>query len=236
MTDGGAGAYRWYSRRMAINPGRILHVDDALLAVHKLSGELVVRGKGPIEKLPLLDFLRKDYPGVRPLHRLDFETSGVVVFSRRKDVLASVVESKFAGWTKVYRAILMGDVQRREGEISTPLPSRETKELVPAHTRYKVLERLHNATYVEAVIEKGRHHQLRRHFASIGHALALDTVYGNDKFNRSFTRKYRFKRFFLHAYSVTLPHPLTGERLTITAPMPSVFEEALERIRRTGRE
>ena len=69
---------------MPLDPTRILFQDQHLLAVNKLSGELVVAGKGKVEKLPLLDFLKKDFPGLRAVHRLDFETSGVVLFARTK--------------------------------------------------------------------------------------------------------------------------------------------------------
>src|SRR3989338_10334133 len=75
------------SKSARMSADRILYQDEHFLAVHKLSGELVVRGKGPVGKLPLLDFLKKDFPGLRPVNRLDFETSGVVLFARSKKAL-----------------------------------------------------------------------------------------------------------------------------------------------------
>jgi len=69
---------------MPIARDRILYEDEYLLAVNKLSGELVVKGSGKTEKLPLFDFLKKEYPGLRALHRLDFETSGVIILLGRK--------------------------------------------------------------------------------------------------------------------------------------------------------
>ncbi|HAI98405.1 TPA: hypothetical protein DCL30_02565 [Candidatus Peribacteria bacterium] len=215
---------------MSVSSHRILYVDDHLLAVDKLSGELVVRGSGEVGKLPLYDFLRKDHPGLRVLHRLDFETSGVVLFARTKAAYETVITSKFLSWVKTYRALVMGQVSRSSGMITVPLPSRGKGE-VRAVTRYRVLERFANSSVVEATIETGRHHQIRRHFASIGHPLALDDLYGNRKFNRLFTHELHYRHFFLHAQKMQLPHPVTGTPLTIEAPLPKTFEEVVEKLR-----
>lgn len=219
---------------MPINPGRVLFRDDYLLAVHKLPEELVVRGRGEVGKLPLLDFLRKDEPGIRPIHRLDFETSGVLLFARRKEALEAVVSSKFAGWTKVYRAIVSGKMLTNSGIIKAKLAGHEAGTLLNAETSYQVVEKFADCTDVEARFEKGRHHQVRRHFASIRHALALDPLYGDKKANVSFIKRYGFRRFFLHALRVEFPHPITGEKMTITSPLPKAYLEALERFRRGG--
>lgn len=218
---------------MAIHPSRILYKDDALLIVDKLPGELVVKGSGKVDKLPLLDFLKKEYPGIHPLNRLDFETSGIVVFARTKRILAEMLEKKFTGWTKVYTTIVMGRVKKDAGEIDMPLPARAKGEgNVRAVTRYKVFDRFPTSTLIEAQIDTGRHHQIRRHFAMIKHPLVLDDVYGDQKFNRSFGKALKFRRFFLHASSVTLPHPVTGKPVTVTAPLPAAFTEVLERLRK----
>ena len=202
-----------------IDRRRILFSDDSLLAVNKLSGELVVAGAGKSDKLSLLDFLRKDYPGLKPLHRLDFETSGVVIFARTKKVAEAVLTSKFNGWKKTYVTLVAGRMPRPSGVIRTPLPARG-EGVVPAETVYRVLEVFANSCLVEADIETGRHHQIRRHFESIGHPLLLDEEYGNKAINRVFTREFHLRRLFLHAVSVLLPHPVTGERMKFTAPVP----------------
>ncbi|MFA6522763.1 MAG: RluA family pseudouridine synthase [Candidatus Peribacteraceae bacterium] len=228
---------------MPINSDRILFQDDSFLAVHKLSGELVVKGAGKVDKLPLLDFLRKEYPGLRTLQRLDFETSGVVLFARTKEAFERAVPThqreEDVPWTKTYRALVAGRVKSDQGEISTPLPARSGKgmlrqaqhRLVPALTRYRVLERFVNSTYVEAQIETGRHHQIRRHFAKIGHPLCADLVYGDRKFNRIFIQELHYKKFFLHAFSLEFIHPLTKEKTRIEAPMPKSFEVVLKKLR-----
>lgn len=221
---------------MPISRDRILFEDPHFLAVHKLPGELVVKGAGALGKLPLLDFLRKDYPGLRPLQRLDFETSGVVLFARTKAAFDAAVPvhrgaDAETSWVKTYRAIVAGRVKKEHGEVAIPLPARSGKGTVPSLTRYRVLERFMNSTYVEAQIETGRHHQIRRHFARIGHALAADLVYGDRKFNRVFIQELKYKRFFLHAFSLEFTHPFTHEQVRIEAPMPRAFEAVLVKLR-----
>lgn len=217
---------------MPINPIRILFDDDALLAVDKLSGELVVKGKGRVDRLPLLDFLRKEYPGLKAVHRLDFETSGVVLFAKKAHVLETILAAKFAGWTKVYRAIVLDPIEHNEGVIELALQARNSDAKVPAKTSYRVLERFTGCCLVEATIERGQFHQIRRHFAAIGHPLVLDDEYGNAKLNTVFSRTFKYYHFFLHALSITFPHPVTGSTITITAPMPRNFEKVVGELRK----
>jgi len=217
---------------MSVSKDRILYQDDHLLAVNKLSGELVVKGSGKVQKLPLFDFLKKENHGLRVLHRLDFETSGVVVFAKTQEAYDAVRASNFAGWKKVYRTIVIsgrGAGIKREGEIRMPLPARGQGK-VESVTRYRILKNLGSVAYIEAEIETGRHHQIRRHFEGIGCPLVLDTVYGNEKFNRSFAREFRYRKFFLHAFCVELPHPVAGEKLHIQASLPKTFEEVLKKL------
>ncbi|PIR53565.1 hypothetical protein COU76_00425 [Candidatus Peregrinibacteria bacterium CG10_big_fil_rev_8_21_14_0_10_49_10] len=216
---------------MPISPSRILYEDPHLLAVDKRSGELVVKGSGTVEKLPLLDFLKKDYPGLRALHRLDFETSGVVLFARTKEAYEQVRASDFAGWKKIYSTLVMGRMPRPKGTIATPLPARNGKGTVEAVSHYTVLERFANSSFLDVEIETGRHHQIRKHLAEIGHPLALDDKYGHMKFNRLFTKELGFRKFFLHAKRVELPHPKTGEVIAVEAPLPKPFADLLRVLR-----
>lgn len=216
---------------MPIDPRRILHEDDRFLAVLKLAGELVVAGKGKMDKLPLFDFLRKDYPGIHPVNRLDFETSGIVVFARGKPALKAVMDGKFVGWKKTYRTIVAGSPPRATGDISFRLPTRVTGEEVAAHTKYKIIERFEMCTLVEAQIESGKHHQIRRHFSMIKHPLVLDKVYGDKKFNNMFSQKYGYHRFFLHASKIEFPDPLTGKIVNVECELPNTFEFLLKKLR-----
>ncbi len=220
---------------MPIDPRRILFQDDHFLAVQKLAGELVVAGKGKMEKLPLFDFLRAEFPGIHPVNRLDFETSGIVIFARGKPTLKAVMDQKFKGWKKWYQAIVMGVPVREKGDISFPLPTRVTGEDVPAHTKYKVLERFGGVTLVEAQIESGKHHQIRRHFAMIKHPLVLDKIYGDKKFNNMFSQKFGYHRFFLHASKIEFPNPITGQTVMVECELPNAFEFVLKKLREPGK-
>ncbi len=216
---------------MSIAAERILYEDEHLLAVNKLAAELTVRGKGQLQKLPLLDFLKKDYPGLRALHRLDFETSGVLLFGKTKAAQQAVLNTGFDGWKKTYQAIVAGVPRQGSGSLTAPLPARGEGK-VPAKTNYKVVERFGIASLIEADIETGRHHQIRRHFAGIGHPLVLDDEYGDIRINRKYSRILKMQRFFLHASRLELPHPITGEKIIVQAPLPRAFEQALEKLRR----
>ncbi len=220
---------------MPIHPDRILFQDQWLLAVHKLTGELTVAGKGEVKKLSLFDFLRPEFPGIHPLNRLDFETSGIVLFAKSKKVLADVVDGGFKGWTKTYQTLVTGVLKRDSGDIRLALPSRAKGESVEAHTKFKVLERFAFATYVEAEIASGKHHQIRRHFSMTGNPLALDREYGDKKFNNGFSQKYKYYHFFLHASAVRFPHPVTGDTVVIKDPPPDSFMAMLKKLRSTAK-
>jgi len=216
---------------MPISKERILYEDQWLLAVAKLGGELVVRGKGQLQRLPLLDFLRKNHPSLVPIHRLDFETSGVVVFAKSKSVLAAILEKKFAGWKKTYLALVLGHPLQQQGNVSFRLPARSGDGKVEAITHYRVQQTFPGGALVELEFERGQRHQIRRHMAMIGHPLLLDDVYGQKKANRSFSKRLKLRRFLLHASRIEFPHPVTGESVIITAPLPMTFGAALKKLR-----
>ncbi len=215
---------------MPIAKERMLYEDQWLLAVTKLSGELVVKGRGKIQKLPLLDFLRKDYASLAPIHRLDYETSGVVVFAKNKKTLRTIVESTFAGWKKTYLAVVAGSPHRDEGEVDIPLPARSGTGNVSALTHYRVLERFRGCSLVEVTFERGQKHQIRRHMSMMGNPLILDELYGDDKPNKTFGRFLKMKRFFLHASKAEFPHPDTGKQIVIESPMPHTFLAVLKKL------
>ncbi len=215
---------------MQITQSRILYQDDHLLAVNKRSMELVVRGKGEVGKLPLFDVLKQDFPGLRSLHRLDFETSGVVIFAKSKQAYDAIMKGKFEDWKKIYRTLVMGKIRRREGVIDVPLPARSKGGTIKAITKYKVLRTFVNSSDIEAEIETGRQHQIRKHFSMIHHPLILDHVYGHQKFNKVFREEFGYRNFFLHASSVSFVHPITGKTLIIEAPLPKPFEEVVHKL------
>ena len=214
---------------MPIAKNRILFEDNHLLIVNKLSGELSVQGAGKVQKLSLLDFLKQDYPKLRPLNRLDFETSGIVLFAKTKDAYEAVRE-KMHEWEKTYKTLVKGQFKYQSGTISIPIAARSSADKVEAQTKYRVLGSAHSISFVEATIRSGKYHQIRKHLAEIHHPLVLDSVYGDKKFNSAFSREFRLKKFFLHSYSLSFVHPITAEKIVVKAELPGVFKSVLKKL------
>jgi RluA family pseudouridine synthase len=213
-----------------IRQDRILYNDKDLLIVYKLEGELVVMAGG-FGKKPLFDFLKRDYPTLRVVHRLDFGTSGIIVFAKTAEAVRKIREKSFFGWKKTYRALVGGYMDKKFGTIDRTLPARTKDEMVPAVSHYKTLEAFPVASYMEIQIDTGRKHQIRQHMKFVGHPLLLDPLYGSDAMNKAFMKHHKYHRFFLHAYALDFPHPITGEKLHIEAPIPPVFEKVLRELR-----
>jgi RluA family pseudouridine synthase len=221
-----------------ISPERILYEDNDLLVVNKLAGELVVaapdKEEGAMGKTePLYDFIHKTHPGLRVVHRLDFATSGVLVFAKNAGVVKAIREGKFKDWKKTYRTIVAKPMKNRFGTINRKLAARTKDELVEATTHYRVIDIFPHATYVEVDIDTGRKHQIRQHLQFIGHPLLNDAQYGDPRLDRAFKRHHKYRRFFLHALRLTFPHPITGKEMTIMAPLPKAFEEVLKELKET---
>lgn len=215
---------------MTPDPSRELYRDDHLLVVAKRPGELVVAadGEGPV---PLYDRLRKDEPGLTVVHRIDFGTSGVVVFARNANAARAIRDSKFKDWTKTYLAIVHGSPEPRTGTIRKPLRARTKDVEVPAVTHYSVKQYFGKYALMELKIDTGRKHQIRQHCAAIHHPLVLDPVYGDPRRDRAFKQKTKYRRLFLHAWKLSFPHPVTGNMIAVEAPLPPTFQECLERLR-----
>jgi RluA family pseudouridine synthase len=216
-----------------ISPDRILYEDEHLLVVNKLSGELVVAADGE-GKEPLYDFLHKTRPGLRVVHRLDYATSGVLVFAKSADIVTKIRENKFKDWKKTYQTLVAKPMKNKMGTINWKLPARTREELVDATSHYRVLELFPHASFVEVDIDTGRKHQIRQHMKHIGHPLLLDSIYGDPRMDRAFKKHHKFRRFFLHASRLSFPHPVTGKEITVRAPLPQSFERVLGELR-TGR-
>lgn len=213
-----------------IHQDRILFEDDHLFIVSKLSDELTVAAGGH-GKEPLFDFLKKTRPSLKVVHRLDYGTSGVIVFAKTAEAVRKIRDKEFRGWTKRYRGLAAGYMDRKKGEIRKALPARTHEGLVEALSRFTVLEAFPLASYVEVEIDTGRKHQIRRHLQSIGHPLLMDPLYGNKKLDIAFNRKFHYKKFFLHAYSLDFPHPITGVAMHVESPLPGAFEKVLQELR-----
>ena len=172
-------------------------------------------------------------PGI--VHRLDKDTSGCLVVAKNPQSLAKISEAFAERKTsKTYLAVVCGHLNPKEGEIHTlidrhPVDRKRravtTRGGKEAHTAYKVLREgfIHGvpASLLEVRIFTGRTHQIRVHMSHIGHPLAGDGMYGGAK-------RLPAPRQMLHAWKLTLPHPVTGKLLALEAPLPSDFSDYLK--------
>lgn len=236
-------------------PLDILYEDDCLVVINKPAG-LVVHPAVGHETHTLVHALLHHCAGrlsgvggvSRPgiVHRLDKDTSGVMVVAKT-DAAHLALARQFAERRvlKVYHAIVCGQLPHDTGEIRAAIarhPSHRKCMTVceergrEAHTSYRVLERLADATLVEARLHTGRTHQVRVHFQHLGHPLVGDPVYGR-RANRRLAERLGFEpaRQMLHATQLTLAHPRTGESMTWEAPWPADFQDTLRHLRAVNR-
>ena len=161
----------------------------------------------------------------RPINRLDRNTSGLLLIARNRPTAATLTKAMQSGEIrKSYLAVLDGEMPLGEGEINACLHrtaesiilrevcSPDAPDAAPSLTKYRVLAATNGHTLVRAYPLTGRTHQLRVHFASIGHPITGDDLYG--------TPSPLIGRHALHAHTLSFPHPKTGERMTLTAPLP----------------
>ena len=170
-------------------------------------------------------------PGI--VHRIDRDTTGSLVICKNDMAHRALAEQfKVHSITRKYRAICMGVLKEDEGTIHKPLARdpKDRKRMAvtmkgngkDAVTRYRVLERFRNHTYIECELETGRTHQIRVHMASIGHPLLGDEVYGSGK------NAYHLEGQTLHAWKLGFLHPRTLEHVEFDAPLPEYFQKLLQ--------
>lgn len=204
-------------------PLRILHEDAAILVVDKPAGLLTVPGKLENRQDCLITRLQAARWDALTVHRLDCDTSGVIIFARTKQAqgfLGQEFEKRRA--QKTYVARLLGRVEADHGTVDLPLGSdweyRPRQKVDPIHGRpavtdWQVVERTDHETRVRLSPHTGRSHQLRVHMLSLGHPILGDQIYAADT-----TKAHA--RLMLHAESLALHHPTTGDWMTFTAPAP----------------
>ena len=204
-------------------PLDILHHDSALLIVNKPAGLLSVPGKDPGKEDCLIDRLRRVFPEVLLVHRLDCDTSGVMVFALNKAAQGNLGQQFEKRQTKkVYLARLWGLLEPKEGTVDLPLcvdwPNRPRQHVnheqgKPAVTDWRVQRHDGKTTRVRLMPLTGRSHQLRVHMLSLGHPILGDPIYATGE-------ALEYPRMMLHAESLRLRHPETGKSLTYSAPAP----------------
>ncbi len=172
------------------------------------------------------------------VHRLDKDTSGVMVVARTQDALRSLsAQFKARVVQKRYLALVAGVIKKGSGTIEAGLGrhvkdrkkfSTHTLHARDAVTLYTVKERFRNATLVEVEIKTGRTHQIRVHMTHIGHPVLGDRIYGGSYATRGFDA---IERQMLHAESLSLLHPVTGHPLCFSTPPPADMQELIQLLR-----
>lgn len=217
----------------------VVYEDDAILVIDKSAGLVVHPGSGNWSGT-LMNALLHHAPALQTVpragivHRLDKETSGLLVVAKTLEAQTDLVRQLQARTVKrQYLAVVEGRVTQAEGRIEAPIgrhPTARVKMAVvsrgkPAVTHFKVVERFARHTLVECQLETGRTHQIRVHMQSIGYPLVGDPAYGAKNKQRIFTRQA------LHAWRLGLLHPNTQQPMAWEAPLPDDFQALLAALR-----
>lgn len=223
--------------------GRILFEDDAMLVLNKPVGMPVHGGSGA--SFGVIEGLRHLRPEARFLelvHRLDRDTSGLLLIAKKRSALR-VLHELFRDdrVEKRYLALLAGAWGQKTLLVDAPLEKnvaqggermvRVSRQGKPAQTHFRRLELFAHATLVEAKPITGRTHQIRVHAAHLGHPIAGDERYGDEETNREF-RRQGLKRLFLHAAQLVIAHPVSGAELRLHAPLEPELETFIQQLRR----
>lgn len=244
-------------------PLHIVFEDSDVLVVDKPAGMVVHPGHGNWNGtlVNALAWHLRDNPHYDPndprvglVHRIDKDTSGLLVVAKTPEAKTSLGKQFFHKTTKrKYNALVWGSFEEAEGTVRGNI-ARDSRDRLrmtvtdnpelgkPAVTHYRVIERLGYVTFIECILETGRTHQIRVHMQHIGHPLFNDERYGGSEILRG-TRTGTYRQFIknnfalcprqaLHARTLGFTHPRTGEELLFESPLPEDMEQLLNRWRR----
>jgi len=220
----------------------IVFEDDGIIVIDKPSGIAVHGGSGV--SFGVIEGLRADRPESRFLelvHRLDRETSGCLMLAKSRAVLVHLQQQmQKKQIKKTYQALVMGRWPKGKSTINAPLKkntlsSGERMVRVDAEgkasvTHFKIAETFDQATLLDIRLETGRTHQIRVHCQFSGQAIAGDPKYGDSIFNQNM-RGLGLKRLFLHANSLEFMHPISGERISVDAPLSNDLKNILNKLK-----
>ena len=227
----------------------VLMEDDGILAINKPSGVAVHGGSGV--SFGVIEQLRQARPAARMLelvHRLDRETSGVLLVAKKRSVLTNLQDQFRERETgKTYQALVLGQWPSNRKVIDMPLEkyligpgeaegarrvrvgARDDPKGQRAITLVRVAKLVGDYSLLEVTIKTGRTHQIRVHLASLGHPIAGDDKYGDFEQNKAL-QKLGLKRMFLHAWRLQFKHPQTGQLATLQAPLPPELQQFIDHV------
>ena len=216
----------------------VIYEDDLLLVIDKPAGVAVHGGSGISRGV--IEQLRLERPESRFLelvHRLDRDTSGVLLLAKRRSALTALHRQLREGQVeKQYAVLVKGDWRDEQRSVKLPLhkyvlASGERRvsvdrDGISAHTVFRLESRGSGYSLLEAELKTGRTHQIRVHLAHLGYPIAGDDKYGEFALNRQLVRE-GLKRMFLHASKTVIAHPQSGATLTLRAPLPAELRNFL---------
>lgn len=227
-------------------PLDIVYEDEHLLVVNKPRGMVVHPAPGNYSGTlvnALLYHCKDSLSGIngilRPgiVHRIDKDTSGLLIVAKTDKAHLGLAEQiKEHSFTREYNAVIVGHLKERQGTVNAPIgrnPKDRKKMCVTmqnsknAVTHYTTIEDYEGYSHISLKLETGRTHQIRVHMAHLGHAVAGDYVYGNDK------KSAYLNGQCLHAIKIGFVHPITQEYLEFTSELPDYFTEFLSRLKHT---
>jgi 23S rRNA pseudouridine1911/1915/1917 synthase len=226
-------------------PLAIVYEDEAVLVLDKPPG-MVVHPTQATQTNTLANGVAHYYQQqgnphpIHPVHRLDRDTSGLVVFAQNPIAHAALDQQlrapkDQASFERHYLALVSGQVKEETGVIDAPIAkvthAHERKvhaEGHPARTRFQVLEHYPSATLLKLILETGRTHQIRVHLQHVGHPVLGDQQYGQQDEQQG---SHSMSRQALHATYLSFAHPNTGEAMTFTAPLPADFAQLMTQLR-----
>ncbi len=219
----------------------ILHEDDALLVINKPSGMAVHGGSGiSLGAIELLRQSRPNAPFLELVHRLDRDTSGVLMLAKKRAALVALHAQLRDGEVRKYYDVLVRGKWRDETRNvrlalqKYVLKSGERRVSVAddgmaSHTIFRLKQKMPEYSLLEAELKTGRTHQIRVHLAHIGFPIAGDDKYGDFPLNKELAKR-GLRRMFLHAARTIIRHPLSGESLMFKAPLPLELTSFIEKI------
>jgi 23S rRNA pseudouridine955/2504/2580 synthase len=225
----------------------LVHEDEHLIAIDKPAGVAVHGGSGVA--FGVIEQLRRARPGAKFLelvHRLDKETSGLLLLAKKRSALTALQDQlRSRGMGKTYAALVFGDwpanrkvidlalhkTQDAQGERQVRVVAADHADGRRSVSLVAVKQRLPGYSLLDVTIKTGRTHQIRVHLTHEGHPIVGDPKYGDFVRNRELARgPLQFTRMFLHARALAFDHPASGERVQLEAPLPADCAQLLHRL------